>query len=186
MSIPMESLTAAAAAPAQPPEQTDARAATRVGFIVGPTGAGKSALALALAERLGAAIINADSRQVYRGMDLGTAKPSATERARVPHYLLDIRDPDQPLDVAEFARLAHQAIAIVAARGRPVLVVGGSGLYVRVLRDGIFTGPAADPAMRDKLGAYAERHGTMALHARLAMADPAAAAIIIAIGNISR
>src|SRR5271168_5433051 len=88
-----------------------------VGFIVGPTGAGKSALAMAVAERSNCEIINADSRQFYRGMDLGTAKPSAADRARVPHHLIDVRNPDESLDVAEFAQLARTAIDDIAARG---------------------------------------------------------------------
>lgn len=147
----------------------------RVGFIVGPTGAGKSALALELADRLGAEIVNADSRQLYRGMDLGTAKPSAAERRRVRHHLIDIRPPEAPLDAAEFARLADAAVAEVAARGRPVLVVGGSGLYLRALRDGIFPGPPASPALRLELTMLARAEGGAALHARLAAVDPAAA-----------
>ncbi|HXR24849.1 MAG TPA: tRNA (adenosine(37)-N6)-dimethylallyltransferase MiaA [Candidatus Binataceae bacterium] len=150
----------------------------RVGFIVGPTGAGKTALALAVAERLGAEIVNADSRQVYRGMDLGTAKPTAAEQGRVPHHLIDIRTPDNPLDVAEFADLAKAAIAQVSARGRPVLIVGGSGLYLRVLRDGIFAGPPAAPAIRAELTTFSRQHGTPALHAQLATIDATAAARI--------
>src|SRR5215471_14990446 len=118
-------------------------ALTRVGFIVGPTGAGKSALAIEVAARLGAEIVNADSRQVYRGMNLGTAKPSAPERRGVPHHLIDIRSPAEPLDVAAFTTLAREAIEQIAARGRHAIVVGGSGLYLRALRGGIFRGPAA-------------------------------------------
>ena len=97
--------------------------AIRVGFIVGPTGVGKSAVAMALAERLDAEIVNADSRQVYRGMDIGTAKPDAEDRRRVPHHLLDLRAIDEPLDVAEFLKLARAAIAGIASRGRSVIVV---------------------------------------------------------------
>ena len=142
--------------------------AIRVGFIVGPTGVGKSAAAMALAERLDAEIVNADSRQVYRGMDVGTAKPDAADRRRVPHHLLDIRAIDQPLDVAEFLKLARAAIAEIAARGRNVMVVGGSGFYLRVLRGGIFAGPAAAPRVRRELEALAAEHGVEYLHARLA------------------
>ena len=151
------------------------RVGLRVGLIVGPTGAGKTAFALALAERLGAEIVNADSRQLYRRMDLGTAKPDAADRARVPHHLIDVRDPDSPLDVAEFAVLARAAIAGIAARGRPALVVGGSGLYLRVLRGGIFAGPPAAPEYRAELGALAAEHGAAYLHDRLNQADPQAA-----------
>jgi tRNA dimethylallyltransferase len=147
----------------------------RVGLIVGPTGAGKTAFAVALAARLGAEIVNADSRQLYRGMDLGTAKPDAAERAGVAHHLVDICDPDSPIDVAEFAALARAAIAEIAARGRPVLVVGGSGLYLRVLRGGIFAGPPAAPEYRAELGALAAEHGAAYLHSRLAAVDAEAA-----------
>ena len=146
-----------------------------VGFIVGPTGAGKSALAMAVAERLNCEIVNADSRQFYRGMDLGTAKPSAEDRRRVPHHLIDVRNPDETLDVAGFARLARDAIAEIAARGRNPLVVGGSGLYLRVIRGGIFCGPAASPAIRDRLATAAAEQGTAHLHQRLREIDPEAA-----------
>lgn len=152
--------------------------AIRVGFIVGPTAVGKSAAALMLALRLGAEIVNADSRQVYRGMDIGTAKPDAEDRRRVPHHLLDIRAIDEPLDVAEFLRLARAAIAEIAARGRSVLVVGGSGFYLRVLRGGIFAGPAAAPELRRELEALAAERGVEYLHARLAEVDAPSAARI--------
>ena len=146
-----------------------------VGFIVGPTGAGKSALAMAVAERSNCEIVNADSRQFYRGMDLGTAKPSADDRRRVPHHLIDVRDPDESLDVAEFAQLARAAIEEIAARGRNPLVVGGSGLYLRVIRGGIFRGPAASPEIRDRLAKIAEEQGVPYLHQRLRELDPEAA-----------
>jgi tRNA dimethylallyltransferase len=157
-----------AVSPAKPAE--GARA-IRVGFIVGPTGVGKSAVAMALAKRLSAEIVNADSRQVYRGMDIGTAKPDAADRRRIPHHLLDIRAIDEPLDVAEFLKLARAAIAEIAARGRNVMVVGGSGFYLRVLRGGIFAGPAAAPELRRELEALAAEHGVEYLHARLAEVD---------------
>jgi tRNA dimethylallyltransferase len=153
-----------------------AACATRVGFIVGPTGVGKTALAIEIAKRLGAEIVNVDSRQVYRGMDLGTAKPTLNERRRVPHHLIDVTSPDAPLDVVEFARLARTAIAEISARGRPVLAVGGSGLYLRVLRDGIFDGPAASREIRAELLAIAQRPGGASrLHDELSRADPEAA-----------
>ncbi len=146
-----------------------------VGFIVGPTGAGKSALAMAVAERSNCEIVNADSRQFYRGMDLGTAKPSAEDRARVPHHLIDVRNPDESLDVAEFAQLARTAIEDIAARGRNPLVVGGSGLYLRVVRGGIFRGPAASPEIRDRLAKIAAEQGVAHLHQTLREIDPDAA-----------
>jgi tRNA dimethylallyltransferase len=146
-----------------------------VGFIVGPTGAGKSALAMAVAERANCEIVNADSRQFYRGMDLGTAKPSADDRARVPHHLIDVRDPDEALDVAEFAQMARTAIAEIAERGRNPLVVGGSGLYLRVIRGGIFSGPAASSEIRDRLAKVAAESGVAHLHQKLREIDPEAA-----------
>jgi tRNA dimethylallyltransferase len=148
---------------------------TRVGFIVGPTGSGKTALALQLAERLGAEIVNADSRLVYRGLDIGTAKPTVDERRRVPHHLIDIRSPHDSLDVAEFATLARSAIAEITSRGRQALVVGGSGLYLRVLRGGIFEGPPASRELRDSLAARAREVGVEQLHRELAAVDPEAA-----------
>jgi tRNA dimethylallyltransferase len=167
-------LTAAAAlddATASQTEPEKAARAIRVSFIVGPTGVGKSAAAMALAERLGAEIVNADSRQVYRGMDIGTAKPGGADRRRVPHHLIDIRAIDELLDVAEFLKLARAAIAEIAARSRNVLVVGGSGFYLRVLRGGIFAGPAAAPELRRQMEALAAEHGVEYLHARLAEVD---------------
>jgi len=146
-----------------------------VGFIVGPTGAGKSALAMAVAERSNCEIVNADSRQFYRGMDLGTAKPSAEDLARVPHHLIDVRNPDESLDVAEFGQLARTAIEDIAARGRNPLVVGGSGLYLRVVRGGIFRGPAASPEIRDRLAKIAAEQGVPKLHHKLREIDPEAA-----------
>jgi tRNA dimethylallyltransferase len=146
-----------------------------VGFIVGPTGAGKSALAMEVAERANCEIVNADSRQFYRGMDLGTAKPSAEDRRRVPHHLIDVRDPDESLDVAEFAQLAHAAIEDIAARGRNPLIVGGSGLYLRVIRGGIFSGPAASAEIRDRLAKVAVQSGAAHLHQKLREIDPEAA-----------
>jgi len=147
----------------------------RVGFIVGPTGAGKSALAMAVAERLHCEIVNADSRQFYRGMDLGTAKPLAEDRARVPHHLIDVREPGAPLDVAEFGRLARAAIDEIGARGGNPLIVGGSGLYLRVIRGGIFRGPAASAEIRDRLARIAAKQGTEYLHRQLREIDPEAA-----------
>ena len=146
-----------------------------VGFIVGPTGAGKSALAMAVAERTNGEIVNADSRQFYRGMDLGTAKPSEDDRARVPHHLIDVRDPGEPLDVAEFVGLARDAISDIAARGRNPIVVGGSGLYLRVIRGGIFQGPAASVEIRTRLTKLAAEQGVDYLHQRLREIDPEAA-----------
>lgn len=150
----------------------------KIGFIVGPTAIGKSSLAIQIAEQLNAEIVNADARQLYRGMDIGTAKPSAEELRRVPHHLIDIRDPDRPLDVAEFMRLAREAIAQVIARGRRVLVVGGSGLYLRAIRCGIFAVPPTSPEIRVRLATEASCDGIGALFERLQEIDREAAAWI--------
>lgn len=147
----------------------------KVAFIVGPTGVGKSEFALEAAGGLGAEIVNGDSRQVYRGMDIGTAKPTFAERRRIPHHLVDVRAPDDPLDAAAFADLARAEIAQIAARGRPVLVVGGSGLYLRALRGGIFTGAPASPELRRELASLAAHKGSVYLHERLGDVDPMSA-----------
>src|SRR5271168_3506711 len=146
----------------------------RVGFVVGPTGTGKSRLAMEIAAGFAGAIeiVNADSRQFYRGMDIGTAKPSLEDRRLAAHHLIDVRDPDDPLDVAEFAQLARAAIEDIVARGRIPLVVGGSGLYLRVLRGGIFQGPRASIEIRRRLAAVADERGVAYLHERLGEVDP--------------
>lgn len=143
----------------------------RVGFIVGPTGIGKSALALAIAQRLGAEIVNGDSRQLYRGMDIGTAKPSAEERRRVPHHLIDVCGPGQPLDVVRFRELADAAIRDIARRGRPILVTGGSGFYLKVMKRGIFSGPPASHQIRRELNESAAVNGVEFLYRELARVD---------------
>jgi tRNA dimethylallyltransferase len=120
-------------------------------IIVGPTGSGKSALAVAIAEATNAEIVSVDSQQVYRGMDIGTSKPSVSERALVPHHLLDIVDPDEEMTAYRFAELAHQAIAGIVARERPVILCGGTGLYERAIQFGLFEGPKSDPALRAEL-----------------------------------
>jgi tRNA dimethylallyltransferase len=130
-----------------------------------------------IADRFGDAIeiVNADSRQFYRGMDIGTAKPSVEDRRRTPHRLIDVRDPDEPLDVAEFAKLARDAISDIAGRGRLPIVVGGSGLYLRVIRGGIFQGPRASGEIRRRLRKVADERGVEFLHERLRQVDPASA-----------
>ncbi|HUY18444.1 MAG TPA: tRNA (adenosine(37)-N6)-dimethylallyltransferase MiaA [Candidatus Binataceae bacterium] len=150
----------------------------RVGFIVGPTGSGKSALAIEVATRLGAEIVNADSRLFYRGLDIGTAKPSAVERARVAHHLIDICAPDDAIDAARFSTLARAAIDEIVRRGKRPLVVGGSGLYLRALQHGLCDSPAASPELRASLRQAATEHGATELHRELSLVDPAAAARI--------
>lgn len=144
--------------------------------IVGPTAVGKTALALRLGKALGGEVVSADSRQVYRGMDIGTAKPTAEERARIPHHLINIRNPDEPLSLAEYQALAYQAIDSLLARGKLPMLVGGTGQYVRAVVEG-WGIPAVPPdeALRAKLYAEAEASGHEALHARLHALDPVAA-----------
>jgi len=152
-------------------------APVRILVVCGPTASGKTRLAIELALQLDAEIIGADSRQVYRHMDIGTAKPSAEERRRVRHHLIDVVDPDQPFDVADWRALAQSALADTTARGRVVIVCGGTGLYLRSLLKGLFTGPPADEALRRSLEAEEAREKG-ALHARLSVVDPASAARI--------
>jgi len=144
--------------------------------IMGPTAAGKTELALQLAERLPVDIVTVDSAQVYRGLDIGTAKPSLTTRARVPHHLIDLRDPAEPYSAADFRRDARSALERIRAAGRLPLLVGGTMLYFRALEHGLAEMPPADPAVRAELALEAEREGWPALHARLARIDPEAAA----------
>jgi tRNA dimethylallyltransferase len=151
---------------------------TRFVAVLGPTASGKSALALALADRVGGEIVACDSQQVYIGMDVGTAKPTRTERALVPHHALDLVRPDEPFHAARWAAVARAAIEDIAARGRLPIVVGGTGLYYRALTGGLFEAPAPDPAIRARHRALAAADGVPALHARLVAVDPEAAAAI--------
>ena len=144
--------------------------------LVGPTASGKSAAALALAERHPVEIVSVDSALVYRGMDIGTAKPSAAERARVPHYGIDLIDPADSYSAARFVADASAAIDAIRARGRIPLLVGGTMLYVKALRDGLDDLPGSDPALRAALDAEAARVGWPALHRELAAVDPVTAA----------
>ncbi len=148
---------------------------TRILVIAGPTASGKTSLAIALASRLGGEIVNADSQQVYRGLDVGTAKPTAGERAAAPHHLLDLVEPGEGMDAVRFAALADAAIAAIAGRGRFPIVAGGTGLYLRALLHGVVAAPGRDPALRARLEAEAAREGRAALHGRLAAVDPEAA-----------
>jgi tRNA dimethylallyltransferase len=147
----------------------------RVLVIAGPTGAGKSDYAWQLAQRLPVEIISVDSAQVYRGMDIGTAKPSAAEQAAVPHHLLDLCEPETVYSAGQFRRDALDCIAQICGRGRIPLLVGGTMLYFRSLFQGIASMPQADTALRAELDARAARHGWPALHAQLAQLDPVAA-----------
>lgn len=144
--------------------------------LAGPTAAGKSASTLALAERWPLEIVNVDSATIYRGMDIGTAKPSPAEQAQVPQHLLDIRDPAQSYSAAEFRVDALRLIDEIRARGRIPLLAGGTMMYYKALRDGLDDLPQADPALRAELEARAARDGWPALHAELARLDPVTAA----------
>lgn len=147
-------------------------------FLAGPTAAGKTALAIPLARRLGAEVLSVDSIAVYRGLDVGTAKPSAAERAAVPHHCLDLVSPAEPFSVAAWLAAAAAAVTDCRSRGRRILFVGGTPLYLRSLRDGLADLPASDPGLRADLLATAAAKGPQRLHHRLATLDPQAAARI--------
>jgi tRNA dimethylallyltransferase len=143
---------------------------------MGPTASGKSALSLALAQRAAVEIVSVDSAQVYRGMDIGTAKPDAATRSRVPHHLIDVVEPTESYSAARFRNDAIRAIAGIRARGAIPLVVGGTMLYFKALTEGLSALPAADPAVRAQISARAATAGWPALHAELASIDPTTAA----------
>src|SRR5262245_3440341 len=145
-------------------------------IISGPTATGKTALALELATRYGAEIVSADSRQVYRYLDIGTAKPTRAQQAVAPHHLIDVVNPDEPFDSARFRALALSAIENAMQRGKRVLVVGGTGLYLRALTRGLFAGPPADPGLRARLSEQEQSEGKGFLHRWLASVDSEAAA----------
>ena len=153
--------------------------------IAGPTASGKTAAALALADLLPVEIISVDSALVYRGMDIGTAKPSADERAQVPHHLIDILDPSESYSAARFAREATECVQAIHARGRVPLLVGGTMLYFKAWLEGLDELPPADPAVRAALDDEARQHGWPALHARLCEVDPVTGARL-APGDIQR
>ncbi len=145
---------------------------------MGPTASGKTAFAIELAQRYGGEIVSVDSALVYRGLDIGAAKPGLAERAGVPHHLIDVREPWQPYSAAEFATDARTAIDGILARGRLPVLAGGTGLYFRALLRGLAAMPEADPAVRGAIAADAAARGWGALHAELGRVDPAAAARI--------
>jgi tRNA dimethylallyltransferase len=148
----------------------------RLVVLVGPTGVGKSALALRLARQRGAEIVSADSMQVYRHMDIGTAKPTPADRAAVPHHLIDLVEPSEPFHAARYREEARRAVADLHRRGKPILVVGGTGLYVKVLLGGLVDGPGPDEGLRRRYRELLERHGREFLHDLLSRQDPRAAA----------
>lgn len=143
--------------------------------ILGPTASGKSALGLALAERLGGEIVNCDSTAVYRGLDIGTDKVAPADRQGIPHHLIDIADPTETYTAARYAADAARAVRDIHARGRLPVIVGGTGFYYRALTRGLFPGPARDASIRDRLHAVAARRGPERLHRWLGRVDPASA-----------
>jgi tRNA dimethylallyltransferase len=146
--------------------------------IAGPTGSGKTALSLALAAEFDGEIVSCDSVAVYRGMEIGTAKPTLEERGRVPHHLIDVFTPDEPCTAGDYSRLAREALRGITGRGRLPIVVGGTGLYLRALIEGLFPAPRRREPLRAKLRARAAERGVAYLHRVLTRLDPAAAAII--------
>lgn len=141
-------------------------------FLAGPTASGKTAVSLLLAEKLGAEILALDSMTLYRGMDIGTAKATHQEQARVPHHLLDLLDPWEEFSVARYLDAAGTAIREILSRGKTPLFVGGTGLYLRSLLRGVFEGPSANPEIREKLEAVLQEQGGEELHRRLSHLDP--------------
>ena len=144
-------------------------------FIVGPTAVGKTDISIRLAQRMDAEIVSLDSRQIYRQMDIGTAKPNAEQQRAVPHHLIDCVEVDQPFSAADYQRFADAAIADICNREKQPMIVGGAGLYFRTLVDGLFEGPAADAEFRSRLQREAEERGSAALHERLRRCDPESA-----------
>lgn len=141
-------------------------------FIVGPTGSGKSQLAFQLAKKISAEIISVDSMKVFRGLDIGTAKPSPAEQAEVPYHLLDILDPSEHFSLGEFVKRAEQSIETIRQKGKWVILEGGSALYLKGLIWGVFEGPPRNECLRKKLEAFADRYGTAVFHRRLQQIDP--------------
>jgi len=161
--------------PGTPTAGTDPFDRAPLCFLVGPTAAGKSALALSIAERAGAELLSLDSMSVYRGLDVGTAKPSPAARARVPHHLIDLVEPDEPYSVQRYVADARSAVGDIRARGKRALFVGGTALYLKALVQGLFAGPPVDPALRRELEARAARLGSPALWSELRAIDPTSA-----------
>jgi tRNA dimethylallyltransferase len=158
---------------------SDSASRPRLAVLVGPTAVGKTAAAIELAEALSGEIISADSRYLYRGLDIGTAKPSAAERARVPHHLIDVTTPDQPWTLADYQRAAYGALEAVLGRGRLPLLVGGTGQYVRSVTDGWTVPPAAPSgALRSELEQVLAEQGVAVLAERLRQVDPESARVV--------
>lgn len=162
--------------PAPSSDIPPAPAAADCWYLTGPTAAGKTAVGLELAQRINAEIVVLDSMTVYAGMDIGTAKPTAEQRARAPHHLLDVALPNEDYSLAQYIDAAHDVAAEIRSRGREVLFVGGTALYLKSLLRGVYQGPPADWEFRRAIEEEVERVGSEALHQRLALVDPLAAA----------
>jgi tRNA dimethylallyltransferase len=147
-------------------------------LLLGPTGSGKTALSLELGERFSGEIVSCDSVAVYRGMELGTAKPTIEERTRLPHHLIDVTTPDRPFTAGDYNRLARKALQEIAARKRLPIVTGGTGLYLRALTEGLFAGPERQDGLRERLQRSQKQRGSAWLHRLLRRLDPASAARI--------
>lgn len=147
-------------------------------IIAGPTASGKSGLAVELAHLFNGEVVSADSMQVYRRMDIGTAKPTEEEMGGIPHHMIDVVDPDEDFTAAGYREMALEKIREIDARGKTPFVAGGTGLYIKTLTGGIFKGPAADPALRERLTREAVEHGKARLYERLCEVDPIGAAAI--------
>jgi len=159
-----------------PPDAQSSRDAQSLAvLLLGPTGSGKTALSLALGERFSGEVVSCDSVAVYRGMDVGSAKPSRSEQARLPHHLIDVTDPDQPFTAGEYSRQARAALTAIAGRGRLPIVTGGTGLYLRALTEGLFAGPERQDELRKRLRKGQDRHGAGWLHRILTRLDSATA-----------
>jgi tRNA dimethylallyltransferase len=168
----------AAMSPASPQTAQSTPSDPLAVLLLGPTGSGKTALSLALGERFSGEIVSCDSVAVYRGMDLGTAKPTKEEQARLPHHLIDVAEPDQPFTAGEYSRLARAALREIACRGRLPIVTGGTGLYLRALTEGLFAGPERQDGLRARLQTSRAKNGEGWLYRLLQRLDPASAARI--------
>lgn len=160
------------------PEGSQSSSNPLVVLLLGPTGSGKTALSLALGERFDGEIVSCDSVAVYRGMDLGSAKPTSAEQTRLPHHLIDIANPDEPFTAGEYSRRAREVLREISARSHLPIVTGGTGLYLRALTEGLFAGPARHEEIRDRLRRSARLHGAAWLHRLLARLDPTSSARI--------
>jgi tRNA dimethylallyltransferase len=165
----------AAVIPARTANGVDAAPDPLAILLLGPTGSGKTALSLDLAQKFNGEIVSCDSVAVYRGMDLGTAKPTTEERARVPHHLIDVAEPDEPFTAGEYSRRAREALREISARGRLPVITGGTGLYLRALTDGLFAGPERQTKLRARLELSRSKHAEGWLHRILARLDQATA-----------